>query len=82
MQICDVHGVPGCKSRGCQIWNRDDILMSSDGQLVHADVYYRRKRDRMMKELHPDPWRSLRSVTGWAILIAVGFAVAKVAGVM
>jgi len=60
----------------------DDILMSSDGQLVHADVYYRRKRDRLMKALHPDPWRSLRSVTGWALLIAVGLVVCKVAGVM
>ena len=62
-------------------YQRDDVLMSSNGQLVHADVYYQRRRDRMMKELHPDPWRPLRSVTGWAILIAVGLVVAKVAGV-
>jgi polyferredoxin len=63
-------------------FQRDDILMSSGGQLVHADVYYQRRRDRMMKELHPDPWRSLRPATGWAILIAVGLVVAKISGVM
>jgi len=63
-------------------FQRGDILMSSGGQLVHADVYYQRKRDRQLKALHPDPWRSLRSATGWAILIAVGLGICKVAGVM